>query len=165
MYIYQPKRNSKAHIVLPIFLIVIFFVAIIASNLSISVLPALLQFIAVVAAVFAIQIISRYSVSTFTYEANSEDKTFYVRRLTGKKVKLMAALEYGDIVAVDQRTKDYSVKEKYKKQFVAHNFCNNIFPEKSYCLVCDVEGENIAVYIEADEKLLDLLKNRNTAEE
>ncbi len=160
MYIYQPKRETKAHIVIPVFLIVVFLVAVAGAKSGISVFPALLQLVAVLSITVAIHVISRYSLSAFTYEADSEKRVLNIRKLTGKKIQLVAALDYDDIVAVDKKIKDYSLKEKYNKVYKVHNFCNNIFPAECYCLVCDVAGEDIAVVIEPDKKLLEILEAR-----
>ena len=72
----------------------------------------------------------------------------------------MAAIDYSDVIAIDKKDKGYSLKEKYNKTYKIHNFCNNVFPADSYCLVCSIEGEDIAVIIEADKILLDILERR-----
>lgn len=165
MYIYQPKRLTKAHIVMPIMLLLISAASISASGMGRFIPPFIMQTVAVLAVAVAIQIISRYSLTTFTYEANCETKVLSVRRVTGKKIQLVAAVDYSDIIAVDKREKGYSLKEKYKKAYRIHNFCNNIFPADAYCVVCDIEGNDIALIIEADKKMLELLNNRNSTEE
>lgn len=160
MYIYQPKRETKAHIIIPVILILMFFAALSAARLSDVIPPVILQFAAVICIVFAIQIISRYSIATFTYEANDETRILSIRKTVGKKIQLAAALDYADIISVDKKDKDHSLKEKYNKEYKVHNFCNNIFPTSEYWLVCDIEGNDIAVVIEADKKLLEILEAR-----
>ncbi len=159
MYIYNPKRVSKAHIVVPIFLILICIVAMAASRMD-MVSSIIMQLIAMVSVAVAIHIISRYSLTDHTYEADSEKRVLNIRKLTGKKISLVAAIEYGDIVAIDEKEKGYSLKEKYNKVYKIYNFCNNIFPPKAYCLVCNISGEDVAVIIEADKMLLDILERR-----
>lgn len=160
MYRYKPEKLSKAHIVLPIFLILICATALAASELGKYLPPAIMQFIAVLCAALAIQIISRYSLTVFTYEADEEKRKLNVYKAIGKKSQLVAAIEYGDIVAIDKKEKDYSPKKKYNKAYKVHNFCTNIFPANAYCVVCNIEGNDIAVIIEADETLLKMLERR-----
>ncbi|MBQ4561718.1 MAG: hypothetical protein IJA55_05255 [Clostridia bacterium] len=159
MYIYKPKRETKAHIVLPVFFILISAAAMVCSRTAL--IPAfIMQAVAVVSIALAIHIISRYSLTDHTYEADTEKRVFNVRKVTGRKISHVAAVEYSDIIAVDKKEKGYSLKEKYNKAYKIYNFCNNIFPAEAYCLVCDIEGEDIAVIIEADKMLLDILERR-----
>lgn len=159
MYIYNPKRETKAHIVLPLCFIALGTVALIAASLG--TIPAyIMQAVSIVCMAVAIHLISRYSLTDHTYEADSEKRVLNIRKLTGKKITLVAAIEYGDIVAIDKKDKDYSLKEKYNKEYKVHNFCNNIFSTEAYCLVCNIGGEDIAVIIEADKMLLDILERR-----
>ena len=128
---------------------------------SIGPLPAfIMQALAIVCMALAIHVISRYSLTDHTYEADSEKRVLNIRKIMGKKISLVAAIDYGDIIAIDKKDKDYSLKEKYNKTYKIHNFCNNIFSEDTYCLVCCIEGEDIAVIIEADKILLDILERR-----
>ena len=159
MYIYNPKRKSKAHIVLPICFIAMGTVALAAAKVGV-IPPFVMQMLAIVCIALAIHVISRYSLTDHTYEADSEKRVLNIRRLTGKKISLVASIEYGDIVAIDKKDKDYSLKEKYNKVYKVHNFCNNVFATEAYCLVCNIADEDIAVIIEADEMLLDILKRR-----
>ncbi len=159
MYIYNPKRSSKAHIVLPVCFIIMGTLAL--AGASIGPLPAfIMQALAIVCMALAIHVISRYSLTDHTYEADSEKRVLNIRRLTGNKVTLVAAIDYRDIIAIDKKDKGYSLKEKYNKTYKIHNFCNNVLPADSYCLVCSIEGEDIAVIIEADKILLDILERR-----
>lgn len=160
MYRYKPEKQSKAHIVLPVFLILLCASSLVCAKTGGYVPPAIMQFIAVLCAVFAVQTISRYSLTVFTYEANEEKHLLNVYKAVGKKSQLVAAIEYGDIVAIDKKEKDYSPKKKYNKAYKIHNFCANIFPADSYYVVCSIEGEDIAVIIEADETLLEMLERR-----
>ncbi len=160
MYRYKPEKQSKAHIVLPVFFILLCAAALVCAELGKYVHPAIMQFIAVLCAAFAIQIISRYSLTVFTYEADEKKRTLSVYKATGKKSQLVAAIEYGDIVAIDKKEKDYSPKKKYNKAYKIHNFCANLYPAESYCIVCEVEGNDIAIIIEADKTLLKMLEER-----
>ena len=159
MYIYNPKRSSKAHIILPICFILMGTLSLVAG--SIGPLPAfIMQALAVVCMALAIHVISRYSLTDHTYEADSEKRVLNIRKITGKKISLVAAIDYRDIIAIDKKDKDYSLKEKYNKTYKIYNFCNNILAADPYCLVCSIEGEDIAVIIEADKILLDILERR-----
>ncbi|MBR4881597.1 MAG: hypothetical protein IKU19_06655 [Clostridia bacterium] len=159
MYIYNPNRINNAHIIIPIFLIIISAVAMVCSHMTL--IPAfIMQALAVVSIAVAIHVISRYSLSDHSYEADTEKRVLNIRKLTGKKITLVAAIDYSDIVAIDKKVKGYSLKEKYNKVYKVHNFCNNIFPSDAYCLVCNIEGEDIAVIIEADKRLLVILEER-----
>ncbi len=159
MYIYNPKRKTKAHIVIPIFLILICVVAMACSRVSL--IPAFItQTLAVVSIAVAIHVISRYSLTDHTYEADSKKRVFNVRKVTGRRISHAAAIEYSDIIAVDKKEKGYSLKEKYGKPYKIYNFCNNVFPQNAYYIVCDIAGDDVAVIIEADETLLDILERR-----
>ena len=46
------------------------------------------------------------------------------------------------------------------KNYKVYNFCNNVVPKNPYCIVCDVNGDDIAVIIEADKTLLEILERR-----
>ena len=159
MYIYNPKKETKAHIVIPIVLILIGMIAVLAAGIG-PVPIAVMQAIGFVCLAIAIHLISRYSLTDHTYEADSEKRVLNVRKLMGKKITLVAAIEYDDIISVDKKDKEYSLKEKYKKTYKVHNFCNNIFPASEYCIVCDIDGQDIAVIIEADKTLADILERR-----
>ena len=159
MYIYKPKRETKAHIVLPVIFILISIVAMACSRVSL--IPAFItQALAVVSIALAIHVITRYSLTDHTYEADSEKRVFNVRKITGKKISHAAAIEYSDIIAIDKKEKGYSLKEKYRKNYKVYNFCNNVVPKNPYCIVCDVNGDDIAVIIEADKTLLEILERR-----
>ncbi len=159
MYIYNPKRETKAHIVLPVFFIIIGTVAMVCSRVAL--IPAFItQALAVVSIALAIHIITRYSLTDHTYEADSEKRIFNVRKVTGKRIIHAAAIEYGDITAVDKKGKGYSLKEKYGKSYKVYNFCNNVFPREAYCIVCSIAGDDVAVIIEADKTLLEILERR-----
>ncbi len=159
MYIYNPKRETKAHIVLPIFFIIISIAAMTCSRVNL--IPAFItQALAVVSIALAIHVITRYSLTDHTYEADSEKRVFNVRKVTGKRISHVAAIEYGDIIAVDKKEKGYSLKEKYHKSYKVYNFCNNVFPQNAYCIVCSIAGDDIAVIIEADKTLLEILERR-----
>ena len=159
MYIYNPKRETKAHIILPIFFILISIAAMCCSKVSL--IPAFItQALAVASIAVAIHVIARYSLTDHTYEADSEKRVFNVRKITGNKMSHAAAIEYGDIIAVDKREKGYSLKERYGKSYKIYNFCNNVFPANAYCIVCDVDGDDIALIIEADKTLLEILERR-----
>lgn len=160
MYRYKPEKQTKAHIVLPVFLILLCAASLVCAKIGRYVPPAIMQFIAVLCAAFAIQIISRYSLTVFTYEADEEKRTFSVYKAVGKKSQLVAAVEYDDIITIDKKEKDYSPKKKYNKTYKMHNFCANIYPTEAYCVVCNVEENDIAIIIEADETLLKLLERR-----
>lgn len=159
MYIYNPKRESKAHIVLPVVLFITAAVALGASGIG-HIPPVVMQAVGVVCIAIAIHLVARYSLSDHTYEADSEKRVLNVRKRTGKKVTHVAAIDYSDIIAVDKRDKDYSLNSKYGKPYKVYNYCNNIFPSLSYCIVCDVAGEDVAIVIEADQTLLDILERR-----
>ena len=159
MYIYKPKRETKAHIVLPVTFILISIVAMTCSRVSL--IPDFItQALAVVSIALAIHVITRYSLTNHTYEADSEKRVFNVRKVTGKKITHAAAIEFSDIISVDKKEKGYSIKEKYGKSYKVYNFCNNVFPQHSYCIVCSIAGDDIAVIIEADKTLLDILERR-----
>ena len=69
MYIYKPKRETKAHIVLPVIFILISIVAMTCSRVSL--IPAFItQALAVVSIALAIHVITRYSLTDHTYEAD-----------------------------------------------------------------------------------------------
>ena len=151
MYIYNPKRETKAHIVIPVFLILISVAAMVCARFA--VIPDyIMQALAAVSIAVAIHVISRYSLTDHTYETDPEKRVFNVRKVTGKKISHAAAIEYSDIVAIDKKEKGYSLKEKYGKVYKVYNFCNNVFPQNAYCIVCDIEGDDVAVIVEADKK-------------
>lgn len=159
MYIYNPKRETKAHIVLPVIFILISVTAMCCSKVSL--IPAFItQALAVASIAIAIHVITRYSLTDHTYEADSEKRVFNVRKIAGKRISHAAAIEYGDIISVDKKEKGYSLKEKYHKSYKIYNFCNNVFPQNAYCIVCDVDGDDIALIIEADKTLLEILERR-----
>ncbi|MBR6513697.1 MAG: hypothetical protein IKT46_02565 [Clostridia bacterium] len=159
MYIYNPKRESKAHIVIPVLLLIIAAIAIASSGIG-YIPPVAMQAIGFICASVAIYLIARYSLCDHSYEADPDNKVFNVRKRSGKKITLVAAIDYNHIIAVDKRDKEYSINKKYGKAFKVHNFCNNIFPTETYAIVCDVSGEDIALIIEADKTLLDILERR-----
>ena len=160
MYRYKPQKYTKAHIVIPVFMILLCACALVCSSLGQLIPPAIMQFVAVLCAALAIQVISRYSLTCYTYEADEDKRVFSVYKAVGKKSQLVAAIEYSAIISVDKKEKDYSPKRKYNKAYKIHNFCANIYPPEAYCLVCDIEGNDIAVMIEADKTLLEMLERR-----
>lgn len=160
MYRYKPEKRSKADVIIPIFLILICAASLVAAEVGHFIPPSVMQFVAILCAALAIQVISRYSLAVFTYEADCEKRLLNVHKAVGKKSTLVASIEYSDIVAIDKREKDYSPKKKYNKAYKIHNFCANIYPAESYCVVCSIDGEDIAVMIEADETLLEMLERR-----
>lgn len=159
MYIYKPKRETKAHIVIPVFFIIISVVAIVCARAAV-IPPFIMQALAVVSIAVAIHVISRYSLTDHTYEADSEKRVFNVRKTVGKRISHVAAIEYGDIISVDKKEKNYSLQEKYGKSYKIYNFCNNVFPVNAYCIVCDISGDDVAIIIEADQTLLEILERR-----
>ena len=159
MYIYKPKRETKAHIVIPVFLIIISSVAVVCSR-SALIPPFIMQALGFVCIAVAIHAISRYSLTDHTYEADAEKRVLNVRKITGKKISHAAAIEFGDIIAVDKKEKGYSLKEKYHKSYKIYNYCNNVFPQSAYCIVCDIDGDDVALIIEADKTLLEILERR-----
>lgn len=159
MHTYRPPRINRAHIIMPIILILICFTCLWASKAA-PVIPAYIpQIIGVASAAVAIQIMTRYSLTSFLYEINDESVSLKITKRTGKKNVLTADIEFTDIKHIDKKEKGYSVKKKYGKPYRAYNFCNNIYPRDTYCLVCDIEGDDIAVIIEADEIFLNILKS------
>lgn len=160
MYRYKPEKHTKAHIVLPVFLILLCAAALVCAELGRYIPPSVMQFIAILCAALAIQVISRYSLTVFTYEADGEKRVLNIHKAVGKKSQLVAAIDYADIISIDKKEKDYSLKKKYNKVYKTHNFCANIYPTEAYCVVCDIEGNDIAVIIEADETLLEMLERR-----
>ena len=159
MYIYNPKRETKAHIILPIFFILISVASMCCSRVSL--IPAFVtQAVAVASIAVAIHVITRYSLTDHTYEADTEKRVLNVRKITGKKISHVAAIEFGDIIAVDKKEKGYSLKEKYHKNYKIYNYCNNVFPQNAYCIVCDIDADDIALIIEADKTLLEILERR-----
>ncbi len=158
MYTFKPKRENRAHIVIPTILILISFVCVIASQTGTLLPPSLMQFVAVLAIAVAIHTITRFSMTSFVYEANDETKILSISKVMGRKSALAAAIDYNDIISIDKKEKGYDPKKKYGKAYKVHNFCLNIYPQNAYYLICDIEGADIAVIIEADNELLKHLK-------
>lgn len=157
MHTFSPPKEGKLHITLPILLLGVFFVSILATQLNTPVPDFIMQFIAAVSVALAIQIIARYSLTRFIYEADDENKLLKITKITGKKSTLTGAIEFADIISIDKKEKDTSPKAKYEKNFKNFNFCNNIFPQKSYYLVLDVAGEDITVLVELDDSFLKII--------
>ena len=164
MHSYSPQKEGNLHITLPILLFIISMICVICTIVGNVIPDYIMQLAAIASAALAIQIITRYSLTRFIYEI-TEDKTYLkITKVTGKKSTLAGDIELRDIVAVTKKEKDLSLKEKYKKSFKNHNFCNNLFPQSSYYLILDVAGDDIAVLIECEQAFIDLInKYKNTS--
>lgn len=158
MHTYRPPRQNRCATVIPILLLLFCVCCIAASEISPLIPPYLLQFIGFAMVAVAIQIINRYSLTWFVYETDSEKGLFNITKVLGKKNTLAASIEFSDILYLDKKEKGYSPKKKYNKPFRVYNFCNNMYPLNAYYLICNVEGEDIAVIVEADEHFLELIK-------
>lgn len=165
MYTYRPPRRDHSHIIIPIILILACATALVAANISGIIPPYVMQFIAIGCASVAIHFISRYSLTSFAYDVNDEKNILSVHKIMGKKSTLAAAIEYGDIIEIRKKEKGLSLKKEYNKAYKIYNFCANIFTPNAYYVVCSIDGQDVAVIIEADNTLLDIIKNIMKVEE
>ena len=157
MHYYKPSRENKANIVIPVILILCALIAIVFSQIKASYFPALLQLIAVCCAAAAVQIISRYSLSSFVYEINEEEKTLEIIRLQSKKRTAVCSVALASVKEIVKKQKDFSVKDKYGKDIRALNFCVNMFPQNAYYLIVSSDSGKFALQIEANQEFLSLI--------
>lgn len=160
MHTFSPPKQGKLHITLPVLFFLMSFLCVAAVKLGDIIPDFIMQFICVAFGALAVQLITRYSLTRFIYEINEEGSVLSIRKIIGKKSTLAGAIEFSDIVCIDKKEKGYSPKKLHKKSFKSFNFCNNIYPQNAYCLILDINGDNTAVYIEADKAFLEIIDHQ-----
>ncbi|MBR5516183.1 MAG: hypothetical protein IKU52_08275 [Clostridia bacterium] len=159
---YSPPKKNKLHIYLPVIFICLSFTFLVFARLDQKIPDAVFNFFTILFAALAIQIVTRYSLTKFVYEIDTQRDVFKVVKITGKKITLAGEIDFGDIVSIIKKEKNVSPYEN-NKRFKNHNFCNNIFPENPYYMILSVADEDICVTIEANQSFIELIENyRNT---
>lgn len=156
---YKPQREGKTGLVLIFALILTAIIALGFARIGNAYFPAFLQLISVICIVFAIQIITRFFLTSFYYEINDEDKKLSITKILSKKRTLVCSAELSCIKAVETKSKNMDIKEKYPN-IKTVNCCVSMFPSEAYYLIADINTQRVAILIEANSEFISHIKER-----
>ena len=156
MISYKPARHDRAHIVLPLLLMLAGSVALFGAALAVSFMPAVLQAAGLALFAVAVFIITRYSLCTVYYTIGEDSPDLLcVYRITGNKKTVPISVDLTTSRSVIRVGENY---EKQGKRRV--NMCLNIFPRERVAILFGEGADSVELLIEADDVFFDEIVQR-----
>ncbi len=109
---------------------------------------------------FSFQLLFRYCFTSYIYEL--EDGILYVKTGIGKKQNTVFTLDMKLAVGITQDKETKRLTSLYGEIYKKFNCCQNLFP-KERCAVIYDSGKRMAVVLEGNSELADVLKNHISA--
>lgn len=124
-----------------------------------SPLRALLQIAAVILLVTGLQLLIRYTMTTFFYFLDEEDN-FIVTKQVGRRKSVLCDLTLKLTVAICENKKDQNFEKRYGRVQHKYNCCANLMPEKSHVFIFEFAGKQSAVVFEPSDDFLKEMQAR-----
>lgn len=180
MHDYTPEQNRRQAGIISALLFAAAAVCLLCQNYV--PLPRIaMQLAAIAALVSGIQITTRYALTTYTYavsseavntfedemnrvgEVSGEDNSLWLKiaRAQGKSSRVIGGFPLSSVeMCIKGGRGELKMKlgNKYSDIKHCYNYCNRIFPENPCIAVVVINGEKLAVTLEPDGIIADLLK-------
>ena len=117
------------------------------------------QLIAVLIYAFSFELLNRYHLTTFRYMITEED--FIITKRTGKRVQTVCCLSLSTLVSIEKTPKTKQEKEAYLRRYgkpvIHYNYCQSLWPKRSYCILFDFNGRLTQIVFEGSEAMAQYL--------
>ena len=163
IYRFIPKKEIKnAAVLTGVFILATAALWIIQVFINNPNLKMIYQLSGVVTATIAAQITTRFIISGYIYILNETD--FIIFKASSKKsvqvcnISLETAIDVIDISGKNKKFAD--IKKQFGKIDIRLNFCQNLFPGKSYSYIFDYGDKKALIKFEGDEYFIAEMKRR-----
>lgn len=152
---YKPHRHLKPVAIIGVILIAVAAVFLLMANFGLGYLW-LNQLGAILVITILLYLLIRYAMTEFIYLLPDEGAHLTVKKLRGSLPQTVAEVDLADCKLLP-----YS-KEGLKQEKVAYteNFCVSLFPEETYLLITTVDNRKIALRLECQKDVAEILRNR-----
>lgn len=161
MYEINPKRTNNKARDLSLILFICGILIMYFSSLPMIPFPAIFQILSILLLSFSLMLIGRFLLKSYIYSIIGNDDGTYDLTVTEIKKKSritvcrVAILGIEEIIPLSKETR--KLVKKKKKGRKSFDYRVDLFPNNSHCILCEECGEEFAIIISEDEKLIKLL--------
>ncbi len=152
-----PQKDKRAQL-----LSLICIVAAVALYYTSSLVSAFIivyQITALVLMIFGVEILLKYVMSNYEYEATENDLRIY--KMTGRKTQCVCSLAYSESLSAVLTAREYEQsKASYPATKLAVNHCKNIFPREYAVYLFNFNGKPSLLKFEPDAAFVSYVNDR-----
>jgi len=117
------------------------------------------QLSGVVTATIAVQITTRFIISGYIYILDKTD--FIIVRANGKKSVRVCNISLETAVGISESNKKFAeIEKQFGKIDARLNYCQNLFPDKTYSYIFDFNDKKTLIKFECDKFFIAEMKRR-----